>query len=112
MPTFIFIIRFLDLLISGLMAGMMIGVLLRPGNRSISDVIYLENIKAFINASNKKIPSLWLLSLLLTLSLAILQVAILSVFIPLLVAAVFLVFTGMITRLGNRPIERQILRWP
>jgi hypothetical protein len=111
MPAFIFVIRFFDLLVSGLMAGMMVVVWLRPNTSTISDVTYIENIKAFINDFNKKMPTLLLLSILMTLNLAIFQFAVLPVFIPLMVAAVFLVFIGMITRLGNRPIEKQILRW-
>jgi Ca2+/Na+ antiporter len=112
MLTFIFIIRFFDLLVCGLMAGMVVVVWLRPNTSTISDVTYIENIKAFINAVNKKMPTLLLLSLLMTLNLAIFQIAVLSVFIPLMLAVVFLVLIGMITRSGNRPIEKQILRWP
>jgi hypothetical protein len=111
MFTFISVIRFFDLLVAGLMAGMMVSVWLGPNTRSLSEGSYIENTKVFIAAFNKKMPVLFLLSLLLTLTLAILQLAVFPVFSLLITAVIFLIFSGMITRFGNRPIDKQILRW-
>jgi len=63
MPIFIFVIRFFVLLLSGLMAGMMIGFGLKPKTGSISDTAYIENLKVFIKAFNRKIRSLLLISI-------------------------------------------------
>ncbi len=56
-------------------------------------------------------PMLLFLSILLTLASAYLQNKYLSIFIPLLISGVFLVSSEIVSQFGNRPIDKQILRW-
>jgi hypothetical protein len=107
----IFIFRFFDLLVSGLLTGVMIGIWLGPNPKSLSDICYIEYTQAFIQAFNIKMPVFLLLSIFLTLTSALLQSSVISIFIPLILATIFLAFCGIITRLGNQPINKQIMRW-
>jgi Domain of unknown function (DUF1772) len=107
---FIFIIRFFDILFSGLLAGIMISIW-QGADKAISEISNLEIQKANIKIMNDKIPLLELMTILLTLASAALQTYIVILFIPLLIASIFLMVSGIITRYGNQPINKQIQRW-
>jgi Domain of unknown function (DUF1772) len=108
---FIFIIRFFDILFSGLLAGIMICVWQGADHNATSEISNLEIQQANIKIFNDKIPLLGLITILLTLTSAILQNQIMIIFIPLLIAFLFLIVSGIITRYGNQPINKQIQRW-
>jgi len=107
----VFVIYILDILVLGLMARMMAAVCLGSGTRPGSDVIRIEKTKVFIKAFKIKMPMLLFLSILLTLTSAFLQNKNLSIFIPLLISGVILISSGIVSQFGNRPIDKQILRW-
>lgn len=108
---FIFIIRFFDILFSGLLAGIMICIWQGADYKANSETANLEiklvNMKTF----NDKIPLLGLMIILFSLVAAGLQNHIMIIFIPLLLASLLLIISGIITRFGNQPINKQIQRW-
>jgi hypothetical protein len=108
---FIFILRFFDILFSGLLAGIMICVWQGADHRATSEISNLEIQQANIKIFNDKIPLLELITILLTLASAALQTYIVIIFILLLIASLFLMASAIITRYGNQPINKQIQRW-
>ncbi len=107
----IFIIRFFDILSSGLLAGIMICIWQGADHKASSEMSNLEIQQANIKTFNDKIPLLGLMNILLTIASAALQIHIMIIFIPLLSASLFLMVSGIITRYGNQPINKQIQRW-
>lgn len=108
---FIFIIRFFDILFSGLLSGIMICIWQGADNKGISEKTNLEIQQANIRIFSDKIPFLGWITILLTLVSAAMQNQIIPIFIPLLLASLLLTGGGIITRYGNRPINKQIQRW-
>ena len=107
----IFIIRFFDILSSGLLAGIMICIWQGADHKASSEMSNLEIQQANIKTFNDKIPLLGLMNILLSIASAALQIHIMIIFIPLLSASLFLMVSGIITRYGNQPINKQIQRW-
>lgn len=108
---FIFIIRFFDILFSGLLAGIMICIWQAADYKANSEISNLEIQQANIKIFNDKILLMGLMTILLTLASAVLQNHIMIIFIPLLFASLFLIVSGIITRYVNQPINKQIQRW-
>jgi len=109
MPTLI--IRFLDLLMAGLVAGIILGIWLGYNPAKLSASTYIEQQQNTIVALNTLMPVLGLITIGLTLASAFLQRDNRSIFITLLVAAVLLIISGLITRFGNQPINSIVLTW-
>jgi hypothetical protein len=108
---FIFIIRFFDILFSGLLAGIMISIWQGADHNATSEINNFEIQQANIKIFNDKIPLLGFITILFTLTSAALQNHIMIIFIPLLTASLFLIVSGIITRYGNQPLNKQIQRW-
>jgi Domain of unknown function (DUF1772) len=107
----IFIIRFFDILLSGLLAGIMICIWQGADHKASSEISNLEIQQANIKIFDDKIPLLGLMTILLSLISAALQNHIMIIFIPLILASLFLMVSGILTRYGNQPINKQIRRW-
>ncbi len=108
---FIFIIRFFDILFSGLLAGIMICIWQSADYKTSSETTNLVIHQATIKLFNDKIPLLGLMAILLSLAFAAMKNQIMIIFVPLLIASLFLIAGGIITRYGNQPINKQIQRW-
>ncbi len=108
---FIFIIRFFDILFSGLLAGIMICIWQAAAYKAEREISNLEIQQANIKIFNDKIPLLGLMTIILTLTSVALQNHMMIIFIPLLLAALFLMISGIISRYVNQPINKQIQRW-
>src|SRR5579864_3908225 len=107
----VFIIRFFDILISGLLAGIMICIWQGADSKDALEPTNFELQQANMKTCKDKIPLLGLMTILLTLASAALQNHIMIIFIPLLLASLLLLISGIITRYGNQPINKQIQRW-
>ena len=105
------IIRFLNVLVVGLVAGIIFGIYLgyNPGN--LSAATYVEQQQSVIIALNTLMPLLGLVAILLTITAAFLQKKDKTIFVILLVAAAFLMFSGFITKFGNQPINALVMTW-
>ncbi|HSZ32402.1 MAG TPA: DUF1772 domain-containing protein [Puia sp.] len=108
---FIFIIHFIDILLSGLLSGIMVCIWQRADYKTTSEISNLEIQKANMKTFDDKIPFLGLMTALLSIVSAVLQNDILIIFIPLLIATILLIVSGIITMYGNQPINKQIQRW-
>ena len=107
----ILIIRFLDLLMAGLIAGVIFGIWIGYNPQSFSAQTYVEQQQSAIKALNTLMPLLGLITILLTIVSAFLQRDNKKVFIALLIAVVFLIVSGLVTRFGNQPINSIVMTW-
>ncbi len=105
------IIRFLDLLLVSLLVGTMFGVWLLFNPVGLSPDFYVELHQHGIRTLNRPMPILGAVCTLLTIVLAILDKGNHAVCFMLVVAVVFLVVGGMITRFLNQPINSQVMTW-
>lgn len=109
--TVLVIIRFIDTLMAGLMAGALWVIWIGYNPKSLSATAYVEQQQSVIKALNTLMPLLGLMVILLTLALAYLQKEDRSVFLILLTAAIFLIISGLVTRFGNQPINSIVMQW-
>jgi Domain of unknown function (DUF1772) len=107
----ILIIRYLNIIMAGLLAGIILGVWLGYNPKTLSISTYVEQQQSVIKALNTLMPLLGLLTTILTLTSGFLQKNNKVIFITLLIAALFLIISGLVTRLGNQPINSIVLTW-
>ena len=107
----ILIIRFIDLLMAGLIAGVLFGIWIGYNPQTLSAQTYLEQQQSAIKALNTLMPLLGLITILLTVISAFIQRDNKTVFIALLIAAAFLIISGLVTRFGNQPINSIVMTW-
>jgi len=103
------VIKFFDLILVGIVSGILIGILLGYNPKTLSPGSYLEQQQNAIKTLNTLMPILGLIATLLTLISAILQRQ--NNLITLLIAAGLLIASGIITRFGNQPINSIVMTW-
>jgi uncharacterized membrane protein len=103
------IIKFFDLILVGIISGILIGILLGYNPKILSASSYLEQQQNAIIALNTLMPLLGLIACILTLISAILQRQ--NNLILLLIATGLLIASGIITRFGNQPINSIVMTW-
>ena len=105
------IIRFLNLLMVGLVAGTLFGIWIGYNPKNLSVNTYVECQQGVIKALNTLMPILGLISVILTVIVAILQKQNQFVFVILMIAFGFLIISGLITKFGNQPINSIVMTW-
>ena len=105
------IVRFLNIFMAALVAGAIFGIWIGYNPASLSATAYLEQQQNAIRSLNVLMPILGAITILLTLLSAYLQRKSRTVFISLLVAAAFFIISGLVTRLGNQPINAIVIKW-
>ncbi|PSL46305.1 uncharacterized protein DUF1772 [Chitinophaga niastensis] len=105
------IIRFLNIIMAGMIAGTLFGIWIGYNPRTLSVTTYVEQQQSVIRAMNTLMPILGLITTILTLISAFLQKDNKTIFITLLIAAFFLIIGGLVTRFGNQPINSIVMTW-
>lgn len=105
------IIRFLNILMTGLVTGTMFGIWIGYNPRNLSVQTYVEQQQSVIKAINTLMPVLGLITIILTVTSAMLQKDNYTVLVILLIAAVLLIISGLVTRFGNQPINTIVMSW-
>ena len=105
------IIKFLDVILAGLIAGTLFGVWIGYNPKNLSAATYVEQQQSVIKALNTLMPVLGLINIILTVIAAVLQNQNQNVFISLLISAGFLIISGLITKFGNQPINAIVITW-
>ena len=105
------IIRFSNIILVALLAGASFGIWMgfNPMNYSVST--YIEQQQHLVLSLQTLLVSLVIIATLVTITSAFLQRKNKNIFIALLFAALFLLSCILITRLGNLPIQTEILTW-
>jgi archaellum biogenesis protein FlaJ (TadC family) len=105
------IIRFLNILIAALLAGVSFGIWIGFNPVHLSPSTYLEQQQNMLQALQVLMISLVFIATLITIVSAVLQKNNRFVFSTLLVAAGFFVACILITRFGNKPIDDLVMTW-
>jgi hypothetical protein len=105
------LILYLDIVLTGLIAGVILGIWLGYNPKDLSAVAYVEQQQNAILSLNVLMPILGLISILLTIGYAILLKGDKLKRNLLLVATALLVVSGMVTRFGNQPINAIVITW-
>lgn len=104
-------IRFFNVVMAALVAGAIFGIWLGYNPKGLSAPTFIEQQQSAISALNTLMPILGLITILLTVSSAILHKKEKKAFAVLLIAILFLVLTGITTRFGNQPINSIVMTW-
>jgi hypothetical protein len=105
------IIQFSNIVLTGLIAGVIFGIWIGYNPRDLSAVTYVEQQQNAIHAPNVLMPILGLISILLTLVNALMRKREKSKRYLLIMAAILLIAGGLITRFGNQPINAIVISW-
>jgi hypothetical protein len=105
------IIQLLDIILTGLIAGVIFGIWLGYNPHALSSVTYVEQQQNAIRALNTLMPGLGLISIILTVVYAVICKRELLKRNLLLLAVGFLIVSGLITRFGNQPINAIVITW-
>ncbi|MEO7801533.1 MAG: DUF1772 domain-containing protein [Ginsengibacter sp.] len=108
--TVIFI-RFANIILAALLAGASFGILVGFNPMHYSASTYIEQQKNLVLSLNTLMVWLVIITTLVTIVSAFLQRKNKTVFITLLVAAAFFASCIFISRLGNLPIQNEMLTW-
>jgi membrane-associated HD superfamily phosphohydrolase len=105
------IIQFLDVVFTGVVAGIIFGVWIGYDPRDLSAVTYVEQQQNAIHSLNVLMPILGLISILLTVVNAVMCKREKLKRNLLIIAAILLIVSGLITRFGNQPINAIVIAW-
>lgn len=105
------IIRFLNIIIAALLAGVSFGIWIGFNPLGLSPSTYVDQQQNMLRALKVLMISLVIIATIITIASAFLQKNNKSVFIALLVAAVFFIACILITRFGNKPIDDMVMTW-
>ena len=105
------LIRYLNIIMAGLISGIMLGIWLGYNPKTLSVETYVEQQQSVIKSLNTLMPLLGLVTILLTLFSGFLQKNNPAILITLLIAALLLIISGLVTKLGNQPINSIVSTW-
>lgn len=105
------ILIFLDIIVTGLIAGTVFGILMGYNPGELSAITYVEQQQNVIHGLNTLMPMLGLVAFIITVILAFHYRKITSIIAALSIAGVLLIVSGLITRFGNQPINDIVLGW-
>lgn len=105
------LIRLLNTLLAALLTGIIFGIWIGTNPQILSAYAYVEQQQSAITALNVLMPAAGGFTILLTIINAIKHRKDSSAVIPLLIAAALFTVTGLVTRLGNQPINAIVMTW-
>jgi hypothetical protein len=105
------IIRFLNIIIAALLAGVSFGIWIGFNPLSLTPSTYIEQQQNMIQALNVLMITLVFSATIITITSAILQKSNKPVFITLLIAAAFFISCILISKFGNQPINKIMMSW-
>ncbi|HTF21824.1 MAG TPA: DUF1772 domain-containing protein [Chryseolinea sp.] len=105
------VILFFDVVVTGLVAGTIFGVWIGYNPIGLSAEVYVTQQQHAIGALNVLMPILGLIAIVSTLISAFLRKQDKLLLSILLLAAVLLILSALVTRFGNQPINAIVLTW-
>jgi uncharacterized membrane protein len=105
------IVRFLSIIVAGLLAGVSFGIWIGFNPSGLSPSTYIEQQQNMLQSLRTLMVSLVVLATIITILSAYLQKHEKSAFISLILAAVFFITCILITRFGNKPIDDIVITW-
>jgi hypothetical protein len=105
------LVKFINIILAALLAGISFGIWIGFNPLNYSSATYLEQQQSLIHSLNALMFALVVLAVLTTLISAFLQRKDKPVFIALLLAAGFFLSCIALTRMGNIPLQSEMLNW-
>jgi uncharacterized membrane protein len=105
------IIRFVNIILVALLAGTSFGIWIGLNPLHFSAATYLEQQQHLVISLNTLMVSLVIIATVVTIASAILQRQNKRIFVGLLFASLFLASCIFISRFGNAPIQKEMLKW-
>jgi hypothetical protein len=105
------ILRFLNVIIAALLAGVSFGIWIGFNPLSLSPSTYIEQQQNMLRALNVLMITLVFSATVITIISAFLQKSNKPVFITLLITSLFFIACIFISRFGNQPINKIIMSW-
>lgn len=106
-----YFVRFFNIVMAGLVAGIVLGISLGYNPINLSATAYIEQQQNAITALNALMPILGAITILLTLLSAFQQKSNKPIFFSLIIAVVFLITSGLVTKFGNQPINSIVMTY-
>ena len=94
-----------------LVAGSMFGIFIGFNPKNLSYATYLEQQQSLIKALNTLMPLMGMVTIVLTIISAFLQKENKTIFYTLLIAALCMIISGLVTKFGNQPINSMVMNW-
>jgi uncharacterized membrane protein len=105
------LIRFFNIIIAGLLAGVSFGIWIGFNPSRLSPSTFIEQQQNMLQSLRTLMVSLVVLATIITFLSAYLQKHDKTTFIPLILAVVFFIACILITRFGNKPIDDIVMTW-
>jgi hypothetical protein len=105
------VVRFINIVLAGLMSGIMLGIWMGYNPATFTYQTYLESQQGAIESLNTIMPLLGLLAIVSTLASAFMQKSNKTFFSILIIAAILLIVAGVVTRFANQPINATVMTW-
>ena len=105
------LIRFINIIITAILAGVSFGIWIGFNPMDLSSSTYIEQQQNMLLSLRILLVSLVFIATIVTIISAFLQKKNNSIFISLLIAAIFLIACILITRFGNKPIDDMVVNW-
>ncbi len=105
------IIRFINIILVALLAGTSFGIWMGFNPMNYSASTYIEQQQHLVLSLQTLLVSLVIIATLVTFASAFLQRKNRQILVALIFAALFLLSCIVITRLGNLPIQKEMLTW-
>jgi uncharacterized membrane protein len=105
------IIRFVLLVLLGLLVGTMFGIWVGYNPSSLSASAYVEQQQNAIRSLNTLLPSMGAICILLTAALAFISKGDPRSRYLLIAAAILMIVAALVTRFGNQPLNAAVITW-
>ena len=105
------VIRFLNIIVAALLAGISVGIWIGFNPLDLSPSTYIEQQQNTIRSLNVLMISLVVFATVITIISAFLQKGNKENLIVLLIASLFFISCILISRFGNQPINKIIMTW-
>jgi archaellum biogenesis protein FlaJ (TadC family) len=105
------LVRFLNIIVAGLLAGVSFGIWIGFNPSGLSPSTFIEQQQNMLQSLRTLMVSLVVLATIITILSAYLQKNDKTVFISLILAAIFFITCILITRFGNKPIDDIVITW-
>jgi uncharacterized membrane protein len=105
------IVYSVNLLLVALVVGTMFGVWFGLNSNQMTYPVYLEQQQQLIRSLNVKLPLLAAVGIVVTVISAFLSRGDRNKLLLLIVAVIFLIIAGIVTRFLNQPINAKVITW-
>jgi archaellum biogenesis protein FlaJ (TadC family) len=105
------LVRFLNIIVAGLLAGVSFGIWIGFNPSGLSPSTFIEQQQNMLQSLRTLMVSIVVFATIITILSAYFQKHDKTAFISLILAALFFIACILITRFGNKPIDDIVITW-